>query len=216
MGSALGTAGCHVCSSPPLLEPSWWSWSSVSPTLPLLHPRKWRWSSALCSTDTNTGFSVCLFFLLFYVMWIPSPVQICTMVLIYLVTILYWEGIFKKKKLWFKLNFFFLLILLFKTKPQPFIHTAVSSGPGEAPGQDWRWNKWGFYIISVCIWYINQYLYKFIFYFLGNSCGQWGSWRLSHTMYIRGKKKCFWGNETFLSFLWDRRFSAWMWKALKL
>lgn len=111
--SALGRAGCCACLQLPsiagtlLVVFEFCHWSTAQ-TLSLLHPRKQRRLSTLCSTDTNTGFSVCLFFLLFYVMWIPSPVNICTMVLIYLVTILYWEGIFKNCDLnWIFLPFNF-------------------------------------------------------------------------------------------------------------
>lgn len=43
---------------------------------------------------TRVSVFVLVFLLLFPVMWIPS-LDLCTMVLIYLVTILYWEGIFK-------------------------------------------------------------------------------------------------------------------------
>lgn len=68
------------------------------------------------------------------------------------------------KKLWFQLNFssfWFFSYLKWKATAIYTKKKASALAPGKTLGRESRLNKWGFYIISVCIWYIDQYLYKF-------------------------------------------------------
>ena len=115
-----------------------------------------------CSTDTNTGFSVCLvFLLLFYVMWIPSHQYLYDGANIFGNNPLLGRDF---KKLWFQLNFFlhFDFFAYLKRKATAiYTKKASALAPGKMWGRESRLNKWGYYIISVCIWYIDQYLYKF-------------------------------------------------------
>lgn len=109
---------------------------------------------------TRVSVFVLGFLLLFSVMWIPS-LNLCMMVLIHLVTILYWEGILKNCDFsWFFLPFDFFFI--FKMKSHSHLYKKdISFGPWENVGARIKNKQMGFYIISVCIWYIDQYLYKF-------------------------------------------------------
>lgn len=107
---------------------------------------------------TRVSVFVLVFLLLFPVMWIPS-LDLCTMVLIYLVTILYWEGIFKNCDFrWIFLPFDFFSYL---KRHSHLYKKGISFGPWENVGAGIKIKQMGFYIISVCIWYIDQYLYKF-------------------------------------------------------